>query len=132
MPPVTGQGRSLAGPGNLAGTLAAFSGGLAAGGLLILEPWYTPETWQPSQVQVTHHRDTTMTVVRVAYGHRNGRIDFRTVIGTTEGLHTFEECYAFTLHTEAVMAAALRAAGFTGVRKEAASGFGRGLWVARK
>ncbi|MEU1312564.1 class I SAM-dependent methyltransferase [Streptomyces cinnamoneus] len=113
-------------------TFSAFARHLVPAGVLVVEPWFTPEMWEPGKTHVTHHSDGAVTVVRVGYGHPNGRIDFHTVIGTSAGLRTFDERYDFTLHTEPAMTGALHTAGFTDVRKEAAPGFGRGLLVARK
>ena len=121
-----------AGPAELEPTLQGFARHLVSGGLLVVEPWFTPDEWEPGKVRVTHHADEFVTVVRVAYGHPDGRIDFHVTIGTSSGLHTFDERYDFTLHPEAAMVDALQAAGLTDIRKEAAPEFGRGLWVARK
>ncbi|MFI9311250.1 class I SAM-dependent DNA methyltransferase [Streptomyces triculaminicus] len=120
------------GSGALGRTLSAFARHLVTAGLLVVEPWFTPETWEPGNTHVTHHSDGAVTVVRASYGHPDGRIDFHTVIGTSTGLRTFDERYDFTLHSEPAMAEALHAGGFTDVRKEAAPGFGRGLLVAHK
>ena len=84
---------------DLARTLATFAQYLSRGGLLILEPWYEPDSWQPGTVHVVHHRDDDTTVVRVSYGYPDGTIEFHNVIGTAEGIHTFDERYKFTLHT---------------------------------
>ncbi|EKX60624.1 class I SAM-dependent DNA methyltransferase [Streptomyces ipomoeae] len=120
------------GPAELEPTLSTFAGHLVSGGLLVVEPWYTPDEWQPKKIHVTHHTDNAVTVVRAGYGHPCGRIDFHVTIGTSAGLHAFDERYDFTLHFEDVMEAAFTAAGFVEVRKEAAPEFRRGLWVARK
>jgi ubiquinone/menaquinone biosynthesis C-methylase UbiE len=121
-----------AGLAELEPTLQQFARHLVDGGLLIVEPWYTPDEWEPKKVHVTHHADDVATVVRVAYGYPDGRIDFHTTIGTSAGLHVFDECYDFTLHPEDVMKAAFMAAEFIEVRKEAAPEFRRGLWTAQK
>lgn len=121
-----------AAPAELEPTLHGFARHLVDGGLLVVEPWFTPEEWEPKNAHVTHHADDVVTVVRVGYGYPDGRIDFHTTIGTSSGPHTFDEHYDFTLHTEDVMKEAFTAAGFTEVRKEAAPEFRRGLWVARK
>lgn len=119
-------------PAELEPTLQTFARNLASGGLLVLEPWFTPEEWQPKKVHVTHHANDVVTVVRVAYGHPEGGIDFHTTIGTSAGLHHFDEHAHFRLHPEAAVLQAFRKAGFVGVRKETAPEFRRGLWVARK
>ncbi|MEU6757578.1 methyltransferase domain-containing protein [Streptomyces sp. NPDC046685] len=121
-----------AGPAELEPTLSTFARHLVSGGLLVVEPWFTPGEWEPGKVHVTHYADDVVTVVRVAYGYPSGRIDFHTTIGTSAGLRAFDERYNFTLHSEDVMKAAFMTAGFIDVRKEAAPEFGRGLWVARK
>ncbi|MGW4204417.1 class I SAM-dependent DNA methyltransferase [Streptomyces sp. NPDC004726] len=121
-----------AGPSELDPTFATFARHLVSGGLLVVEPWYTPQDWEPRKVRVAHHRGDGVTVVRVAYGHPGGSIDFHTTIGTDEGLRTFEEHYDFTLHRADEVKAAIRAAGFVDVREETAPPFKRGLWVARK
>lgn len=121
-----------AAPAELEPTLHGFARHLVDGGLLVVEPWFTPDEWESRKVHVTHHADDVVTVVRVGYGYPDGRIDFHTTIGTSSGLHTFDERYDFTLHPEAAMVDACMAAGFTEVRKEAAPEFRRGLWVARR
>jgi SAM-dependent methyltransferase len=121
-----------AGPAELEPTLQGFVRHLMRGGLLVIEPWFTPEEWKPHRVHVTNHANDGVTAVRVAYGYPDGRINFHTTIGTTAGLHAFDERYDFTLHPEAAMVEAFQAVGFTEVRKEAAPGFRRGLWVARQ
>jgi ubiquinone/menaquinone biosynthesis C-methylase UbiE len=121
-----------AGPAELEPTLQQFARHLVSGGLLVVEPWYTPEEWEPKKVHVTRNSDDVVTVVRVGYGYPDGRIDFHTTIGTSAGLHAFDERYDFTLHPDPVMVEAFHAADFTEVRKEAAPEFRRGLWVARK
>lgn len=121
-----------AGPAELEPTLQGFARHLVSGGLLVVEPWFTPEEWEPRKVHVTHNADDVVTVVRVAYGHPGGRIDFHTTIGTSAGLHVFDERADFTLHPNDVMKVAFMTAGFIEVRKETTPEFGRGLWVARK
>jgi len=120
------------GPAELEPTLQALARHLVSGGLLVVEPWYTPDEWEPKKIHVTHHADDVVTVVRVAYGYPDGRIDFHTTIGSISGLHTFDGHADFTLHPEVVMVEAFQTAGFTEVRNEAAPQFKRGLWVARK
>ncbi|MGA5134424.1 class I SAM-dependent DNA methyltransferase [Streptomyces olivoreticuli] len=120
------------GPDALSRTLSAFARNLVSGGLLIVEPWFTPEDWEPGKIHVTHHSDGPVTVIRVGYGYPGGRIDFHNVVGTSSGLRTFDERYDFALHAEPVMIEALHAAGFANVHKEAAPGFGRGLLAAHR
>ncbi|WP_406296503.1 class I SAM-dependent methyltransferase [Embleya sp. NBC_00888] len=113
-------------------TLTNFARHMTGGGLVVVEPWYTPEAWRPGLVHVVHHQDEATTVVRVGYGYPNGRIDFHNVVGTADGIRHFDERYDFTLHTDQALQTAFRKAGFTEVRQEAAPGFGRGLYLARR
>lgn len=117
---------------DLVGTIGTFADHMARGGILLLEPWYSPEDWLPGRIHVVHHQDGETTVIRVGYGYPNGSIEFHNVVGTARGIRTFDERYEFTLHPHSAITAALRFAGFTNIRMEAARCFKRGLFLARR
>jgi len=117
---------------DLAPTMANFARHLTPGGLLVLEPWYGPDDWQPGRIHVVQHRDAANTVIRVGYGYPDGTIEFHSVVGSSRGIHTFDERYELTLHTPSSITAALCRAGFADIRRTATPCFRRGLFVARR
>jgi SAM-dependent methyltransferase len=103
---------------------------LAPGGLLIIEPWFTPEDWTPGRPHLVHHQCAGVFALRLGYGHPSGTIDFHTVIADSTGIRYFDERYDFTLWGKKDLQAALARAGLT-AREEAPAIFKRGLLLAQ-
>jgi ubiquinone/menaquinone biosynthesis C-methylase UbiE len=122
-------------PDDLAKTLGALAAHVAPGGLLLLEPWYSPQSWKPGRVHTTQQVDENsgITVVRMAYGHLDGSIEFHNLVGNGDGISHFTESYRFWLHEVGDMFDALRTAGMSSVSlDEDQPAFRRGLIVAKR
>jgi SAM-dependent methyltransferase len=114
--------------------LANMSGHLAPGGVMLVEPWMTPDGFDPNHKPrpMTAEGDD-FTVVRMNDSRVAGRLStmrFHYLVGTTRKVEHFTEDHVLGLFTLDEMAAAFAAAGLS-AEFDAEGLMGRGLWVAR-
>lgn len=107
---------------------------LVPNGLLIVEPWFTPEEWHANTVHGLLVDEPELKIARVSTSQRKGRVsyfDLHHLIGTPEKTQHVVEHHELGLHTVHEMLAAFRAAGLT-VRLDPEGLTGRGLYIARR
>lgn len=113
-------------------TLRAFAAHLTPGGVVVIEPWWFPETFLEGWVSADVVRDEGRTVARVSHSVREGdatRLEEHfTVADSGLGIRHFAEVHLITLFHQAEYEAAFEAAG---LRVEFLPGgpSGRGLFV---
>jgi SAM-dependent methyltransferase len=102
-----------------------------AKGLVLLEPWYEPATWEPS-IYTFQHKDELqhITAVRMAHGLPDGRINFEWLVGTSDGIRRISESYKFYLHELEVLTRGLEKFFQHVWYEEPTRHFSRGLIVA--
>ena len=120
---------------NLISTLTCFNHHLHTGGLVILEPWLTPEMWSDGKVHMLNYSDDRVKACRMNRSESVDNIsilDFHYVVGTPEtGVSYFNEKHELALFTREEMTTAFSEAGFSiGYRQHQVSE--RGLYVAVK
>lgn len=113
--------------------LQCFKHHLAPGGLLLVEPWFTPTSWNPT------HPATMLTaegegwcICRMTEGGQQGRLsytDCHYLLGQHGKVQYFSERHELGLFTVAEMTAAFRQAGFA-VTYDEQGLIGRGLYLA--
>lgn len=113
---------------------AALAKHVAPGGLLLLEPWITPEVWEPGRPHALAAQDDRLAVTRMSRSGADERIswvemDYLVSDGTT--LERFSERHELGLFTPDEMKTALDATGLE-VEHDPAGLIGRGLWIAQK
>jgi SAM-dependent methyltransferase len=104
---------------------------LVPGGLLVIEPWFTPDAWRPNMPHALFIDEPELKIARVNTSLANGRLswfDFHYLIGTTEGTEHFVEHHKLGLFTTDEMRAAFIDAGLD-VQYDAQGLTGRGLYV---
>lgn len=115
-----------------AGTLARH---LAPGGILLVEPWFSPEAWIPGRPHLLTHEEPGLTLARVTLsGLRDERVsttEMHYVLATSDGIEHFVEHHDPYLFTHDEMRAALEAAGLT-AELDPEGLIGRGLWICRR
>jgi SAM-dependent methyltransferase len=118
--------------------LAAAVGRLAAhvapAGVLLVEPWVTPERWVPGRPHLLTAEREGLVFARVTHPDRNGRIsttDMHYLVGTRDGVESYREVHELGLFTEDEMCAALDGAGLA-VEHDPEGLIGRGLWIGRR
>jgi SAM-dependent methyltransferase len=113
--------------------LTAMHRHLVPGGVLLLEPWLSPDTVEDGHVRSDFAERGDMEVARMNFTKVNGNKSVLTthyLIGDDHGVRHIEETRTRTLFTEEEYRGALRDAGFGDVGLEAYGPQGRGLYVA--
>jgi SAM-dependent methyltransferase len=104
------------------------------GGGLILEPWFTPETWHPGGVHALLKETPQLKLVRMNTSMVDGRIswfDFHYLVGTPQGVEHFVERHELGLHTIEEMQAVISRAGLQ-ASYDSEGLTGRGLHIGKK
>lgn len=107
---------------------------LAPRGVLLLEPWLSPDQATDRHVRADRAQRPGLFVDRMNYTRVKGNrtvLDVHYLIGTDQGVRHVQEKRSLALFTDAEYRAALKAAGFGDVALEAYGPQGRGLYVAQ-
>jgi SAM-dependent methyltransferase len=119
--------------GNLQKTIATFERHLNDDGIMLVEPWFTPDAWNPGVLHMTTVEEDQFKVCRMniaeARSERLSFFKFHYLIGTSQGVRHFTEDHTLGLFTVTEMKAAFTANGL-GVEYENHGISGRGLYVA--
>lgn len=113
-------------------TVANLERHLAPGGVLLLEPWFTPEQYRPGLVGARFVDEPDLKIARINLSEiveGVSVLDFQYLIGTPEGIEHFSERHELGLFTHSDYLGALEAAGLDAVH-EAEGLMGRGLYIA--
>jgi SAM-dependent methyltransferase len=106
---------------------------LAPGGILIIEPWFTPEAWRPNTVHSLCVELPELKIARVNTSFVKDRLsyfDLHYLIGTPEGTQHLVEHHELGLFTVEEMQAALSNAGLE-AEYDPEGLTGRGLHLGR-
>jgi ubiquinone/menaquinone biosynthesis C-methylase UbiE len=107
---------------------------LCAGGVLVLEPWLTPETYQAGTVHAQFVDDPDFKVARMNVSERDGTLSvlqFEYLVGTPSGVSHFTERHELGLFSDQEYQAALCRAHLH-AHYDQAGLTGRGLYVGLK
>src|SRR5215211_1907761 len=107
---------------------------LLPGGVLLIEPWFTPEQWHPGRASMTQVDKPDLKIVRMSHSGQKGKIstlEFQYLIGTSKGIEHAVEMHELGLFTHKEYMDAFKAAGL--VTTHDAEGLdGRGLYIGTK
>jgi ubiquinone/menaquinone biosynthesis C-methylase UbiE len=118
----------------LAAALDSMARHLVPGGLLLVEPWFTPEQWRPNTVHSMFIDEPDLKIARINTSDLEGElsvINFHYLIGTPDGVSHHEERHELGLFTKAEIEFAFNAAGLS-VAYDAKGLMGRGLYVGAR
>lgn len=107
---------------------------LAPGGLLVVEPWFTPDSWRPGTVHAMLVEEANLKVARMNTSQVDGRLsimDMHHLVGTPDGTRHIAERHEMGLFTVAEMRAALAGAGLE-VTHDPYGLTGRGLYIGQR
>jgi ubiquinone/menaquinone biosynthesis C-methylase UbiE len=107
---------------------------LLPGGVLILEPWFTPDQWHPGRVTALHVDEADLKITRMNISESQGRLSFfifHYLVGTPEGITYFTERHELGLFTHEEYLDAFREAGLD-VSHDPEGLDGRGLYIGLK
>ncbi len=119
---------------NLYKALTTMSQHLRPGGVLLVEPWFTPEQWNSGRVFTLRVDQPDLKIVRMSHSGRRGKIsllEFQYLIGTSQGIQHSVERHELRLFTHEEYLQAFRSAGLKVIHH--AKGLdGRGLYIGTK
>jgi len=122
----------MASSAELNAATARMAAHVAPGGLLIVEPWLTPDVWRDGYLSQESHQDGDRVVVRMAHSGTDGRrslIRMHYLLGDPGGIRHFEDRHDLTLFTHEEYEFALTQAGGR-VTFRPGGPTGRGLYLA--
>lgn len=112
--------------------IKTMAGHLAPGGLLIVEPWFTPDTFQPGRLSARFVDQPDMKIARMNTSRLEGSfsvIVFHYLVGDERGIRHFTERHELGLFSHAQYIAAFRAADLA-VHHDEEGLIDRGLYIA--
>lgn len=86
---------------------------LQAGGVLLVEPWFSEEQWHPGRASLSEVNQPDLKLARMSYGGQKGKIstlEFQYLIGTSKGIEHSVELHELGLFSHEQYMAAFRAA----------------------
>ena len=107
---------------------------LLPGGVLFIEPWFTPEEWHEGSVHASFVDQPGLKIARMNVSERKGNLsffNFHFLVGTDQGIEHFTEYHELTLFTEEEYLAAFRNNNLE-VSHDPEGLYGRGLYIAVK
>lgn len=119
---------------NLNRAIASMEKHLVQGGLLLIEPWFTPDDWKPGSVHTLFIDQPDLKIVRMNTSMQEGSIsyfDFHYLIGTAEGTEHFTELHELGLFEIEETKQAFISQGLEVIYDEEGIA-GRGLYIGKK
>ncbi len=107
---------------------------LLPGGVLIVEPWFTPEQWKPGRVSALFVDQPELKISRMNISEVEGRLSFfvfHYTVGTPRGIEYFTERHELGLFTHEEYLDAFHQAGLETIHDPEGLD-GRGLYVGLK
>jgi SAM-dependent methyltransferase len=116
----------------LQGAIASMARHLEPGGILVVEPWLTPDVWRDGLVGSVFVQEPELKIARINTSRHRDQVsvvDFHYLVGTPEGVEHFAELHELGLFTVEQQLAAFRAAGLD-AEHDPEGPMGRGLYIA--
>jgi SAM-dependent methyltransferase len=115
----------------LRGAIAAMARHLEPGGVLVVEPWLTPESYETPHLGSLFVEEDDLAIARMniaEHGEGTSVMVFHYLVGTPEGIDRFEERHELGLFTVEQHLEAFRSAGLA-VEHDPEGLTGRGLYL---
>ena len=116
----------------LRSAIASMARHLEPGGVLVVEPWLSPDVWMDRHVGAVFVDDPELKIARMNVAQREGTVsmfEFEYLVGTPDGIERFSERHELGLFTVEQYLEAFRAAGLE-ANHDPDGPMGRGLYVA--
>ena len=115
----------------LSQTIQTFARHLKPGGVVLVEPWFTPDRWIDGHLSALYVDEPDVKAARMSISRRDGNVavlNFHYMVASSDGVRTFTEAHRLTLFTHEEHMEAFRKAGLR-VEYDATGPMGRGLYV---
>jgi SAM-dependent methyltransferase len=115
-------------------TIKNMSQHLLPGGVLLVEPWFTPNQWHPGRVYVTEVDKPDAKIVRMSLSSQRDNIsiiEFQYLVGTSKGIQHDAEILELGLFTKKEYLDAFRSTGLEVIHDPIGLD-GRGLYIGIK
>jgi ubiquinone/menaquinone biosynthesis C-methylase UbiE len=119
---------------NLRKAIKVMSKHLLPGGILLIEPWFAPEQWNPGRVFVLQVDKPDLKITRMSHSGLRGKksiLKFQYLVGTSKGITHSNEQHELGLFTHEEYLDAFHSAGLK-VTHDKKGLDGRGLYIGRK
>lgn len=119
---------------NLHKAIKAMTRHLRDGGVLLVEPWFSPQQWSVGHIHILHVDKLELKITRMSVGGKKGNVstlDFHYLVGSVQGIEYFTEHHELGLFTHADYMNSFRAAGLEVVHDKKGLD-GRGIYIGRK
>ncbi len=107
---------------------------VAPGGLLVVEPWITPDAWMPEHVHALFVDEPELKIARMNLGAPLGDsivLEFEYLVATPEGIDRFTERHEVGMFTDEEYLEAFEAAGLE-VELDPEGLMGRGVYIGAR
>ncbi len=118
----------------LGATIARFANVVERGGLLVIEPWFSPPEWRTDHLDAVFVDQPGLKIARLGRPERYGTtsvLRYEYLVAEATGISAFSESHALQLFSDAQYRTAFDAAGLS-VRNERSDLFARGLYIGEK
>lgn len=118
---------------NLPAAIGSMAHHVAPGGILIVEPWFTPDGWLPGLIHVLDHEADGVRLIRMSHSGIDGNVavmEMHHLLGTSSGVEHIVDTHRMTLFTLDDYEAAFLGAGLT-YELDQPGPFGRGALIGR-
>ncbi len=119
---------------NLNKTIKTMTRHLRDGGVILIEPWFTPEQWTVGRIHTLHASTPELKITRMSHSGRRGNIsvlDIQYLVGTEQEIEHFTEKHELGLFSHKDYLNAFRSANLE-VFHDKKGLDGRGLYIGRK
>ena len=116
----------------LSSAIASMARHLEPGGVLVVEPWLSPDVWMDRHVGAVFVDDPELKIARMNVAQREGTVsmfEFEYLVGTPDGIERFTERHELGLFTVEQYLQAFRTAGLEAEHDQEGP-MGRGLYIA--
>jgi len=113
--------------------LKCFKSHIGENGLILVEPWFTPDQWQENVPFMLTVDQDDLKLCRMNTSRREGDLsilDFHYLVATSAGVEYFTEMHSLGLYTKETMLSCFNQAGLA-VEYDPQGLTGRGLYIAR-
>lgn len=125
----------LTSPSDVVAALRSFKKHLNKDGIVIVEPWFTPDSYHAGTLHMAPPVDTPeLKIVRMNVSSREGnlsRLHFHYLVGRPDGVEHIEEEHVLALYSVGEMVSFFERAGLS-VHYDPEGIFGRGLYVGQE